>query len=274
MSKKIAFIGVGNMAGAIIQGITRENNPLFVADTDICLFDVDKKKYERYAKRKFSFADSADEAIAFADYTVLAVKPQNYRELLTSVGQKIKDFSGKVFVSLAAGVSTDSICAILGSVAAIVRTMPNTPLLAGSGVTALCRNRFVSDSDFSAIRSIFDSMGMTMELEEKDMNKVISVTSSSPAYVFSFIKALCDGAAAQGLDYAELKESACRAVIGSATLLMNSDKTPEELIAMVTSKGGTTEQAMLTLEKYRFEEGIIEAMQKCTDRADTLGENL
>ena len=274
MGKKIAFIGVGNMAGAIILGITRRDNADFVPDGDVAVYDVDKTKYEKYGGRGFLFASCAEEAIAFADYTVLAVKPQNYRELLSGIGEKIKDFTGKVFISLAAGVSTGSICSILGSDAAIVRTMPNTPLLVGSGVTALCRNRFVSDEDFSAVRSIFDSMGMTMELPEKDMNKVISVTSSSPAYVFSFIKALCDGAASQGLDYPELKESACRAVIGSATLLMNSDKTPDELIAMVTSKKGTTEQAMLTLEKYRFEEGIIEAMQKCTDRANTLGDNL
>ncbi len=274
MDKKISFIGVGNMAGAIILGITAKDNPDTVSDENICVFDVDSAKYEKYADREFKFAHSAAEAIAFADYTVLAVKPQNYRALLTEVGEKVKDLSGKVFISLAAGVSTDSICDILGCDAAIVRTMPNTPLLVGSGVTALCKNSFVSDADFAQVRSVFDSMGMTLVLDEKDMNKVIAVTGSSPAYVFLFIKALCDGAAAQGLDYKELKESACRAVIGSAQLLMNSDKTPEELIAMVTSKGGTTEQAMLQLEKYAFKEGIVEAMKKCTERADTLGDNL
>ncbi len=274
MDKKIAFIGVGNMAGAIILGITAENNPDAVSDNNICVFDVDRSKYDKYSGRRFVFADSPEDAIAFADYIVLAVKPQNYRELCTSVGAKIKDFSGKVFISLAAGVSTDAVCSVLGSDAAVVRTMPNTPLLVGAGVTALCRNRLVSNEDFAKIRSVFDSMGMTMVLDEKDMNKVIAVTGSSPAYVFSFIKALCDGASAQGLEYKELKESACRAVIGSATLLMNSDKTPEELISMVTSKGGTTEQAMLVLKKYSFEEAIVEAMEKCTERAETLGENL
>jgi len=274
MNKKIAFVGVGNMAGAIILGITSENNPDAVADNNICIFDVDRSKYEKYSERGFVQAGSPEEAIAFADYIVLAVKPQNYRELCSAVGAKINDFSGKVFISLAAGISTDAVCSVLGSDAAVVRTMPNTPLLVGSGVTALCRNGLVSDEDFARIRSVFDSMGMTMILDEKDMNKVISVTGSSPAYVFSFIKAICDGAVAQGLNYDELKESACRAVIGSATLLMNSDKTPEELISMVTSKGGSTEQAMLVLEKYRFEEGIVEAMEKCTERAETLGENL
>ena len=271
MNKKIAFIGVGNMAGAIILGITRDNT---VADENICVFDVDKEKYKKYSDRGFKFAQNAAEAISFADYTVLAVKPQNYRELLTEVSAKSDSFLGKVFISLAAGVSTDAICGILGKEAAIVRTMPNTPLLVGSGVTALCKNKLVSDGDFSAIKGIFDSMGMTVLLEEKDMNKVIAVTGRSPAYVFSFIKAICDGAASQGLDYPELKESACRAVIGSALLLMNSDKTPDELISMVTSKGGTTEKAMLELERYKFEEAVVSAMQKCTDRAETLGDNL
>ena len=271
MNKKISFIGVGNMAGAIILGITRDKA---VADENICVFDVDKSKYDKYSGRKFKFADSPAEAIAYGDYTVLAVKPQNYRELLTALKDNGTDLCNKVFISLAAGVSTDAICGILGTDAAIVRTMPNTPLLVGCGVTALCKNRFVSDDDFANIKSIFDSMGMTVMLDESDMNKVISVTGSSPAYVFAFIKALCDGAVAQGLCYDELKESACRAVIGSATLLMNSDKTPDELIAMVTSKGGTTEKAMLELEKYKFEEGIAEAMKRCTERAETLGETL
>jgi pyrroline-5-carboxylate reductase len=102
------------------------------------------------------------------------------------------------------------------------------------------------------------------------MNSVISVTSSAPAYVFKFIKAICDGADSQGLDSATLVKSVCNMVVGSALMLSQSDKTPEELVAMVCSKGGTTEKAVAELDRYNFEEAVISAMQKCTERADEL----
>lgn len=274
MKKRYSFIGAGNMAGAIISGITKKDGENRVDDADICIYDVNKAQYDKYNGRKFCFAESISEAVDFADYIVLAVKPQNYREVLGKIAEDKNGYENKTFISIAAGISTTLVCGILGEKTKVVRTMPNTPLLIGKGVTALCRNAFVADDDFDKIKAVFDSMGMTMILDEKDMNKIISVTSTSPAYVFLLIKAMCDGARAQGLDYDELVESVCKTVIGSATLLMNSDKTPEELVSMVASKGGTTEQALLQLEKYSFEEGIAEAMKKCTDRADVLGKNM
>ena len=109
-----------------------------------------------------------------------------------------------------------------------------------------------------------------MSIDESQMNPIISVTSSSPAYVFKFIKAVCDGARAQGLDDESIKQSVCSMVAGAAMMLAQSDRSPEELVSMVCSKGGTTERAVAELDRYSFEEAIVSAMKKCTERADEL----
>jgi pyrroline-5-carboxylate reductase len=140
----------------------------------------------------------------------------------------------------------------------------------GKGVSAICRNEAVLAEDFAFVKAVFESAGSVTLIDEDEMNRIIGVTSSSPAYVFKFIDAICKGAAAQGLDESALLGVVCDMVIGSATLLKNSDNSPSELISKVASKGGTTEQALLELENYRFCDGIISAMQKCTQRADEL----
>jgi hypothetical protein len=116
------------------------------------------------------------------------------------------------------------------------------------GVSVICKNEKISAEDFSFIESVFASSGSTLLIDEKDMNAIIGVTSSSPAYVFKFINAIFLGAKAQGLDSKELLNTICDMVIGSATLLKQSTDTPEELISKVASKGGTTEQALIKLD--------------------------
>ena len=113
--------------------------------------------------------------------------------------------------------------------------MPNTPLLIGKGVTALCRNKNVSDAQFDLVEHIFASRGATLRLDEADMNKIIAATSSSPAYIFLMIKAICDGAAAEGIRCDNLRDAVCNMVIGSAELALRSDKSLDELIRMGAS---------------------------------------
>lgn len=273
-ARKIAFLGTGNMASAIIGGITAPDSAAHVDARDIILYDIDQSKYTAFSDQPFVLAKTAAEAAGLADYIVLAVKPQNYKALLAELRESGLPFLGKVFVSLAAGISTASITEALGQDAAVVRTMPNTPLLAGYGVTALCRNAGVSDPDFDAVRAIFGARGMTAVLPEKDMNKIISATSSAPAYVYAFIKAIYDGAQAQGLAHDDLLEMVCRTVIGAAQMVLNCQKPLDELIRMVTSPKGTTERALEVLNTHHFADTIALAMQKCTERADELSREL
>lgn len=271
MRTKLAFIGVGNMATATLTGITSGENA-FVAWSDIVLYDTQKEKLEKIATLGAKIADSVKDAVESADCILLCVKPQNFSEILPSISEcdGVKD---KLFITIAAGITMDTVSkAALG--APVVRVMPNTPMLIGKGVCALCRNADVSDADFDFACGIFASSARILKITEDEMNRIISVTSSSPAYVFAFIKSILDGAKAQGLlesiSEKEMLDCICDMIIGSCELMKRGGKTPEEQIATVTSKGGTTERAMAELASRGFSEIIISAMQKCTDRADEL----
>ena len=261
--KKLAFLGAGNMAYAIVKGLQ---------NADITVYDKMTSQYDKFdstVKR----ASSATDAVANADYIFLAVKPQNFPELLCELKESGVCLDGKTFVSIAAGISCESICRNLGKTVAVIRTMPNTPLMIGKGVTALSRNEMVSDGDFNEIVNTFALLGKTMILPESKMNAVIAATSSAPAYVYHFIDAICKEAKVEGIDAPELLTAVCAMVSGSAEMLMSTGSSPEELIKMVTSPKGTTERAMNVLYEEGFADTVAKAMQACTDRAEELSKN-
>ena len=264
-NKKIGFIGVGNMASAIIRGITSVGGYSW---DNIYLYDVESTKTAEFASLGSHAVDSVRTLCEASDCIVLAVKPQNFPEVLAELAPCVK---GRkiLFISIAAGITTETVSNALGGVG-VVRALPNTPMLIGKGVTAICSNSAVSEEDMSFARAIFTTAGDVVSIDESQMNPIISVTSSSPAYVFKFIKAVCDGARAQGLDDESIKQSVCSMVAGAAMMLAQSDRSPEELVSMVCSKGGTTERAVSELDRYSFEEAIVSAMKKCTERADEL----
>ena len=265
MNKTISFIGTGNMAYAIISGLTNADSSLAIPKDRITLYDANTAQYNKFSDG-FVIADSILDAVK-SDIIFLAVKPQNYADVLAML--KGTDFNDKIIVSIAAGISIEYIEKNIGS-CAVVRTMPNTPLLVGKGLTALCRNDNVSDNDFDLIEKMFGASGATIRIDESEMNKIIPATSSSPAYVFLFIKAICDAANAQGLKCDDLRKAVCDAVIGSAALARESELSLEELIRMVTSPKGTTERAMNVFYEEGFESMIGRAMDACLKRADEL----
>ena len=266
---KLAIIGVGNMAKAIITGITHSN----LAVGEIILFDRYPTQYEGVGAGTpvtFTPAASAKDAASRADVVLLSVKPQNYPEVLAELGA-MPDCADQLYISIGAGITVKSVSDALGG-ARVVRVLPNVPMLIGEGVSVVCRNPAVDAADFDFVCSVFQSAGSTVLIEESEMNRMIGVTSSSPAYVFRFIRAVCEGAAQQGLTYDRtLIDSVCDMVIGSAKLLKGSDDTPDELIAKVASKGGTTEQALKMLDELSFDRALTEAMKACTRRAEELG---
>ncbi|NLZ37679.1 MAG: pyrroline-5-carboxylate reductase [Clostridiales bacterium] len=269
INKKFAFIGVGNMAGAIIKGM----ETLSIPYENVCLFDTDKSKYERFAK-EYRKASNAHEAADFADIIILAVKPQTFSIPLEDIKENGVVLDGKVLVSVVTGKTMQSICVAIGkNDLGVIRTMPNTPMLIGRGVIALTRNEYVGDEAYEGIKRIFGALGNAFELEEGRMNDIIAYTASSPAYVFYFIKAMVDNAEKHGFDRKIIKEIICDAVTGSAELLKNSELSEEELIKMVCSPGGTTLAAMNELYDGRFAEILDRAMDACTKRAYELSED-
>lgn len=266
MGRKIAVIGVGNMARAIIGGIVSSD----VCVDQFLLYDKNSDAYKDYAgNTRFIFSSSIESAIALADCVLLSVKPQNYPEVLETI-RTVPSFADKLYISIAAGITANSVSESLGG-AIVIRVLPNLPMTIGKGVSVICENTAASKEDFDFVKAVFAGAGSTLIIDEQEMNRIIGVTSSSPAYVFKFIDAICKGAAAQGLDEKELLNSVCDVVIGAALLLKASSDTPTELINKVASKGGTTEQALIKLDEGDFDGTIEKAMKACTLRADELG---
>lgn len=202
----------------------------------------------------------------------LCVKPQIFPEVLRVIAPTVakKNADDVVIVSIAAGVTFKNLQDALGADRRYVRAMPNTPLLLGEGATALCRTSNVPEEDFARVRSAFSCCGVTQEIDEAQMNAVIAVSGSSPAYLYLLAKLTCDYAAQQGIDPKTALTLFCQTMKGSADMLLNSGKDPQALMDMVTSKGGTTFALLNVLKEQGFNEVMISSFEACTHRAEEL----
>ena len=256
------------MAGAIIGGMEKSG----IKPEDVCFYDPDASKYERFSPdyRKAGFPS---EAATFGDMIFLAVKPQQFSVPLSQIRESGVPLEGKTFISIVTGKTMAAIAETVGCpTLGVIRTMPNTPMLIGKGVTAVTRNAYVSDDVYEGVKKLFASLGTVYETEESRLNDIIADTSSSPAYVFYIIKSMAENAGKHGFDKAEMTKIICDAVIGSAELLKSSDKSADELIRMVCSPGGTTLAAMKVFEESDTAGIIDRAMDACTRRAYELAE--
>lgn len=265
MSKKLAVIGVGNMAKAIIGGIKKSD----VSVSHFHLYDINISQCESLVDDITSICGSIEEAVSLSDCVLLSVKPQNYPEVLEKIAN-VEGAKDKLYISIAAGITVETVSKALGT-NNVVRVLPNVPMLISKGVSVICYNDNVTDEDFNFIVDVFESAGSVLKIDESEMNRIICVTSSSPAYVFKFIKAIYEGALAQGLSQEGLINAICDMIIGSAELIKCGYGTPDEMAKAVASKGGTTERALAVLEENEFDRIIADAMMACTKRADELG---
>lgn len=261
--KKIAFIGAGNMASAICGGII--NSGLIGAE-NIFLYDKNANQYDKF-NASCNASKSICNAVLNADYIFFSVKPQSIKEVLAEI--KDLKLNDKVFISICAGITIESIESTLGRVK-IIRTMPNTPLLIGKGVTALCKNSLISSEEFDFVKSIFSSSGYITELEETEINNITAITSSSPAYVYLFAKAMLVGAENLGFSHENTLEMICKTIIGATEMILKDSRSIDDLIQMVKSPNGTTERALNVFEESNLIEIVSKAMKACADRADEL----
>ena len=257
MKKKTSFIGAGNMATAIINGMRGE----------ICVFDKNKSQYDKFKGRDIVLAGSVEEAVRYGDLVFLCVKPQNFDEVAPEIAAC--DLTGKTIISILAGVTISRISSALGDLP-IVRAIPNTPMMIGKGVTGICRSGKVDDRSFSDVCRMFSNLGEVVALREEQMNAMTAATSSAPAYVFLFIKSIAQAAEKLGLDDRRMTEYIAKMVIGSSELLLRSGKSADELISMVTSPKGTTAEAMKVFGDRDFTGIVEEAMTACERRAKEL----
>ena len=264
---KISFIGAGNMATAIIKSITLSGR---VEAKDIFVFDKFEEKADALVKLGVNKCNSVSCAVSSCDVILLAVKPQDYEALLVDIKNSGVKLSGKTFISIAAAISCNYITTTLDCDCPVVRVMPNTPLMLGVGATAISRNGLVGDKLYSKICTLFAASGAVCSLDEDMMNKVISVNSSSPVYLYILAKAMIDKAVEYGISEKNSRELVYQTLKGSVEMLIKSGFTPDELIKMVASPGGTTLAAINSFENDGFSDCISRAMDSCTNRANEL----
>jgi pyrroline-5-carboxylate reductase len=266
MGKRIAFIGGGNMASAIIGGLLRNG----MAASDI---DVVEPWAEARTRLQADFDITAHaEAGAFlvqAEMLVWAVKPQTFKDAASAVRTHA---ANALHLSVAAGIPSSSIATWLGS-ERIIRTMPNTPALIGKGITALFALPGVSDADKAWADEVIRTTGATVWLTaEAQLDAVTAISGSGPAYMFYFMEAMADAGAQMGLDRDQAYQLAVATFIGAGELARASAEPPEALRAKVTSKGGTTYAAITAMDQSGVKALFTEALFAAQRRAAELGQ--
>lgn len=275
---KLGFIGAGNMGGAIIKGILSQGimnageigvclkNRL--KTSDIAVFDKDDEKLRFYREAGHPVFNSVGELTAACEKIVLSVKPQNFTEIMPEVAGAMTP--EKLIISIAAGISAKSIKDAIGFDCKVVLVMPNTPMLVGEGASALARVEPATEEEFREVMELFESAGVAGEVGPDKMCDVIPVNGSSPAFIYQFAKDIMENAEHHGIDGNTAMKLFCQTLVGSAKMLMQSGKTPQELIDMVCSPGGTTIAAMEALRQNGFSEAVTAAFDACVKRGREL----
>lgn len=298
---RLGVLGAGTMGMAIAEGAVKAG---LLAPTDILLCNRSAEKRAQHAQRGYAVTAAVAPLYTDCDMLLLAVKPQNFPEILpqlaaaassaaafsaagSAAGSAAADSaaspaadssaeestSGKpLVISIAAGVPFARIEAALGADTPIIRVMPNTPLLLGVGATQLVRNAAASDEQLQRVRTLFDAMGITVVFDQEAMlNEVIPYAGSAPAYLYAFADAMIQSAKTHGIAEQDALTLFAQTMLGAAQMLLQRKQTPAELIQAVCSPGGTTLAGMKVLEDRDFY-GLIAAMcDQCIARAYELG---
>ncbi len=264
----ISFIGGGNMATSLVGGLIADGRD----PASIYVSDIDTAKLEALADA-FRVQTSTDneEAVSLASTVVFAVKPQVMASVVKGVAVPAKAHR-PLFLSIAAGVRVPDILRWLGFDAAIVRSMPNTPALVGSGATALYANPFVSDEQHRFAESVLRAVGLTLWVEDEDLlDAVTALSGSGPAYCFLLMECMERAGIALGLSKDHARMLTIQTVFGAAKMALESSEPPATLRTRVTSPGGTTERALDTLMAGGMEQLLHQALEAAHGRSVELG---
>ena len=262
MKYKVGFIGCGNMASAIIGGLEKHAG---IKASEIIAADASQAALDKATSQAGICTTTSNiEAASESEVLFLSVKPQYYETVIAEIKSHLP--ADQVIVTIAPGKTLSWLEERLGDVK-IVRTMPNTPALVGEGITGVCKNANVTDEEFAYVLKLLSSFGLAEAIPESLMDAVVSVSGSSPAYVFMFIEAMADASVADGMPRAQAYKFAAQAVLGSAKMVLETGKHPAELKDMVCSPAGTTLEAVRVLEEKGFRSAVMDAMKACTAKA-------
>lgn len=264
---KLGLIGCGKMGGALLRGVEKAlgKGNLSVALSDVIPAAVDALQKEISCKTTVA---TPAKVAADSDIVILAVKPGDMPALCQTLA-KVK--GSRLYLSIAAGVPLANLESWLGSKQRVIRSMPNTPALVGTGAAAFARGAAATADDAALAAKILGSVGTADEVPEKLLDAVTGLSGSGPAYVYTVIEALADGGVLMGLPRATALRLAAQTVAGAAQMVLETGKHPGALRDEVTSPGGTTIAGLEQLESHGLRNALIQAIRKATERSKELG---
>ncbi|HWC51259.1 MAG TPA: pyrroline-5-carboxylate reductase [Nitrospira sp.] len=265
--RTIGFIGAGNMAEALIAGLLHASR---LAAGRLLASDIDESRLAWLQHTyKIRMAQSNAAAAQEADILVLAVEPQILDEVLAEIAGSVR--ADTLVVSVAAGYPIGRVARVLSGVRGIVRSMPNTPSLVREGITALAYEDRLSARDVDAVRTLFESIGQVIRVEERWLDAVTGLSGSGPAYVYVMIEALADGGVKMGLPRETAQLLAAQTVLGAARLVLDSHQHPGVLKDRVASPGGTSIAGLHELERGGLRAALMSAVEAAAQRSQELG---
>ncbi|MCB4791105.1 MAG: pyrroline-5-carboxylate reductase [Elusimicrobia bacterium] len=265
INKKIAFLGAGNMAEALINGFVGSG---LVLPKNITASDINKKRLT-YIKKQFGVkTENNIRAVKTSEIIFIAVKPKDAGVLLGEIGRYLN--KDKLMISIAAGITTKYIEGFIDKNVPVIRAMPNTPALVGKGAIAVAGGKYANRGDIDVAVKLFSSAGIAVKLNEKKLDAVTAVSGSGPAYVFYLSEAMEKAAVKLGLSSDIAKKLVHQTVLGAGKMLTSLSLDASVLRKNVTSPGGTTEAAINILEKRQFTQTVIEAIKQADKKAKEL----
>lgn len=265
--KQVAFLGTGHMGGALVRAACRSIGP----DQVVVANRTQSKAEQLAAETGCCVAESNCQAVRKAKYIFLGVKPHLVQNLLAEVGPELTQ--GQVLVSMAAGLTTDTLAHWAPEGFPILRLMPNTPCAIGKGMSALCAAPDVSEEHWTAVEAILEASGLVQRMDEGLMDAFSAVAGCGPAFIYLFLEAMADGGVLAGLPRQQAMTYAAQCMVGAASMMLESGEHPGVLKDAVCSPGGSTIEGVAALERHGFRAGVIDAVEMAWRKNQALGKH-
>jgi pyrroline-5-carboxylate reductase len=265
ISKKVGFIGAGQMAEALARGFVKRG---VVEAGDIYATDPAAGRKDVFKSFGTNAVDTSSDVVKSAEVVFIAVKPQYVTQVLQEVKQHLTD--RHIIVSIAAGIPLQTLKDGAGGDKRLIRVMPNTPCLVGETASAMCLGGAATSEDADVVQALFSAVGVIHRVDEKLLSAVTGLSGSGPAYIFLMIEALADGGVRAGLPRDIAQQLAAQTVMGSAKMVLETGKHPGVLKDMVTSPAGTTIAGVHELERAGIRAAFMNAVLAASNRADEL----
>ncbi|WLR56442.1 pyrroline-5-carboxylate reductase [Mesobacillus subterraneus] len=269
--KKLVFVGAGSMAEAMISGIGASG---LLPGEQIWVTNKQDTDRLHTLEQRYGIKATYDSGALFkdADAVVLAMKPKDAAAAIEEVKSYLPE--GTLVISVLAGISIETIESAAGKSLAVARAMPNTSAAIGKSATALAVNSLVNEMQKTLVQELFNTIGMTTNVEEYQLDAVTGLSGSGPAYIYYLVEAMEKSAAEIGLEKQTAKQLIIQTLLGAAEMLTKSDKEPAQLRFEVTSPGGTTEAGISILEQHGVQTAFVSCIKEATAQSKRLGQLL